>query len=268
MKVRGKVIVVTGGGNGIGREVVLELLRRDARVAAIDVRQASLDETASIAAAGDRLLTLECDLTDRAAVQALPDRIVDALGPVDGLVNVAGIIQPFVRLAELDYDTIERVMAVNFWGTVHTVKTFLPGLLQRPTAHISNVSSMGGFLPVPGQTAYGASKAAVKLLSEGLYAELLGTPVGVSVVMPGAVATDIASNSGVGAPAGVDAADAPKFPSTAPTDAARIIVDGIEDNRLHVFVGRDSRMMDVARRIAPKGATRLIYRKMRSLLDA
>ena len=76
------------------------------------------------------------------------------------------------------------MLAVNFWGPVHTTKAFLPHLVARPRAHLVNVSSMGAFLPVPGQTAYGASKAAVRLLTEGLHAELAGTSVSVTVVFP------------------------------------------------------------------------------------
>lgn len=267
MKIAGKVIVVIGGGNGIGREVVLELLRRDARVAAVDLRQDSLDETVRLAGAGDRLATFRVDITDRALVEALPAQVASALGPVDGLVNVAGIIQPFVRLADLDFAAIERVIDVNLYGTLHTVKAFLPHLLERPVAHVANVSSMGGFLPVPGQTVYGASKAAVRLMTEGLYAELLDTNVGVSVVFPGAVRTDITANSGVDSPVAASDAEASKFPTTAPDDAARTIVDGIEKDRLHIYVGRDSRLMNLLNRLAPRRSTHLIQRQMKGLLD-
>lgn len=197
MKFAGKIMVVTGGGNGIGRQVVLELLRRGAIVAAVDIRQESLDETATNAEAGERLTTHVVDITDRERTEALSDDVVAAHGAVDGSINVAGIIQPFVKLNELEYDIIERVINVNLYGTIHMVKAFLPRLMERPVAHVANVSSMGGFLPVPGQTIYGASKAAVKLMTEGLYAELLETNVAVSVIMPGAVGTDITGNSGV-----------------------------------------------------------------------
>lgn len=266
MKVAGKVIVVIGGGNGIGRHVVLELLRRTARVAAVDLRQESLDETVALAEAGDRLATFQLDVTDRAAVDALPERVVGALGEVDGLVNVAGIIQPFIRLADLDYDAVDRVIDVNFYGTLHTVKAFLPLLLQRPVAHVANVSSMGGFLPVPGQTVYGASKAAVKLMTEGLYAELRDTHVGVSVVFPGAVRTGIATNSGVDTPSSAAGEDGPRFPMTEPDKAAEIIVDGIEGDRFHVYVGRDARLMNLLNRLAPRRSTHLIQRQMKELL--
>ena len=268
MKVVSKVIVVIGGGNGIGRHVVLELLRRGARVAAVDVRQESLDETVELAGVGERLATFRVDITDRAAVEALPEQVVDALGEVDGLINVAGVIQPFVRLVDLDYEAIQRVIDINLYGTLHTIKAFLPRLLERPVAHVTNVSSMGAFLPVPGQTIYGASKAAVKLMTEGLYAELLETDVGVSLVMPGAVKTDITTNSGVESPSAGASEKGSRLPTTQPDEAARTIVDGMESDRFHVYVGRDSRVMNVASRIAPKRATHLIQRKMMQLLGS
>lgn len=263
MKVSGKVWVVTGGGSGMGRELVLELLRRGASVAAVDVREDGLRLTAELAAAGSRLSTHVLDITDRDATDALPGQVLAAHGVVDGLINNAGIIQPFVPVRDLDDVTIERVLSVNFLGTVNLVRAFLPLLLDRPRAHVANVSSMGGFFPFPGQTMYGASKAAVKLMTEGLYAELLDTPVSVSVVMPGAVATHIAENSGLAAPTAADA----KVPMTPADRAARIMIEGIEKDRLHIYVGRDARMMSIAVKVAPRRAIGLVQRRMRGLLS-
>jgi NAD(P)-dependent dehydrogenase (short-subunit alcohol dehydrogenase family) len=258
MMVRGKVWVVTGGGSGMGRELVLLLLQRGAQVAAVDVSAVGLDETAALAGAGDRLSVHVVDITDRAAVEMLPSAVVGAYGVVDGLVNNAGIIQPFVPIADLDYDAIERVLDVNLMGTVHLVKAFLPLLLERPEAHIANVSSMGGFFPFPGQTMYGASKAAVRLFTEGLYAELLDTAVTISVIMPGAVATAITENSGVGTPGG----DEGGVPMTPPDKAARIMVAGIEKDRLHIYVGLDARLMSLAIKVAPRPAIKFVQRQM------
>ncbi|MDX1447430.1 MAG: SDR family NAD(P)-dependent oxidoreductase [Acidimicrobiia bacterium] len=266
MDFRDKVVVVTGGGDGIGREVVLELLRRGAKVAAVDFRKVALDLTDELAGDGDRLATFVADITDRLQTEKLPARVAERLGAADVVVNVAGIIQPFVELADLDYPAIERVIDVNLYGTIHVDKAFLPTLLERPEAHLANVSSMGGFLPVPGQTIYGATKAAVKLMTEGLYAELLETNVGVSVIMPGAIATEITKNSGVAVP-GVDAEQADRFPTTSPADAARIILDGIEAGKLHIHVGRDSKLMGILNRLSPKRSTHLIQRQMKSLLS-
>ena len=189
MKVQGKVIVVTGGGNGIGRELALLLLRKGAKVAAVDISEKGLQETAELA--GDlktKISTHVVNITDREAVAALPQKVIATHGVIDGLINCAGIIQKFVRVKDLTLADIDRVMNVNFYGTVNMTIAFLTHLLSRPEAHLVNVSSMGGFLPVPGQTIYGASKAAVKLFTEGLYSELLDTPVQVTVVFPGAMA--------------------------------------------------------------------------------
>ncbi len=266
MDANGKNWIVTGGGNGIGREVVVELLRRGAGVAAVDLRADSLAETAELAGAAAKLATFELDITDRNAVFALPDRVVAELGTIDGLINVAGIIQPFIPFAELDEDTMRRVVDVNLWGTIHPIRAVLPHLLDRPDAHIVNVSSMGGFLPVPGQTVYGASKAAVKLLTEALWTELRETNIGVSVVMPGGVSTDITTNSGVDMPADADANES-KFPMTTPHEAAKQIIAGIEKNRLHVYIGKDSKAMGALVRLAPKQAAKLIQRQMKDLLQ-
>ncbi|MFN8098765.1 MAG: SDR family NAD(P)-dependent oxidoreductase [Dermatophilaceae bacterium] len=268
MKLRDKVFVVTGGGNGIGREVVLELLARGARVAAVDLRQAGLDETLGLAGTNaPRLSTHAVDVADRAAVAALPAAVEAAHGAVDGLLNVAGIIQRFVPVADLDFADMEKVMAVNFWGVVNTTKAFLPVLLTRPEACLVNVSSMGGFAPVPGQTVYGASKAAVKLFTEGLYAELRGTPVAVTVVFPGGVATGITENSGVAMPGGAAAEEAGSSMSmTTATAAARQILTGIEKGSYRVVIGRDARGLDAMTRLAPQRATDFVAKKMASLL--
>ncbi|WP_294180731.1 SDR family oxidoreductase [uncultured Schumannella sp.] len=265
MDVSGKVFVVTGGGNGIGREVVLQLLARGARVAAVDLNADALAETASLAAADDALSTHTIDITDRSAVEALPAAVTAAHGAIDGLVNVAGIIQPFVKVAELGYDQIERVMNVNFWGVVNTTKTLLPTLLARPAASLVNVSSMGALAPVPGQAAYGASKAAVKLFTEALYAELQGTNVAVTVVFPGAVGTGIATNSGVEIPNMPDA-DAAQRKTTSPAEAGLVIVEAIAKGEFRVRIGSDATMLDRLSRLSPRRATLLIAKQMKDLL--
>lgn len=264
MQVNGKVFVVTGGGNGIGREVVLALLDKGAKVAAVDLSAGGLAETANLSRGSAALSTHTVSITDRAGVEALPAEVIARHGQVDGLINVAGIIQPFVRINDLAYADIERVMNVNFWGVLNMVKTFLPELLKRPEGHIVNVSSMGAYAPVPGQSVYGASKAAVKLLSEGLYAELLDTKVGVTIVFPGATATNIAGNSGI-VMAGMDAASS-KFKMTSPKETARLLIEGIEKNTLHVFAGSDAKMMDRMARYAPNRVGKIIYKQMKSLL--
>lgn len=267
MQIADKVFVVTGGGNGMGREVVLGLIQRGARVAALDLSADGLAETVKLASAPEgRLTTHIVNVADRGAVEKVAKEVEKAHGQVDGLLNVAGIIQPFVKVQDLDYSVMERVMNVNFWGVVHTIKTFLPALLARPEAAILNVSSMGGFLPVPGQSFYGASKAAVKLLTEALYAEMQGTNVAVTVVFPGGVSTEITKNSGVDMPT-MDPAMAAKAPKgTTPADAGRQIIEAMEQGKYRHRIGSDARFMDRFSRLAPRRATVLIANQMKSLL--
>ncbi len=267
MKIESKVYVVTGGGNGIGRELVLNLLRRGARVAAVDINEAALQQTTELAGTlKERLSTHVVNIADRAAVEALPADILKFHRTVDGLINCAGIIQKFVKFKDLPYSEIDRMIDVNLYGTLSMTKAFIPYLMQRPEAHIINVSSMGGFLPVPGQTIYGASKAAVKLFTEGLHSEMAGTNVHVTIVFPGAIETNIAQNSGAHIDTG-KSRPSKTMKTTPATVAAEVIVDGIQRNSYRVLVGSDARLMDFLSRAAPKQAAAFINKAMGSLLN-
>lgn len=267
MKIENKVFVVTGGGNGIGRELVLQLVNCGARVAAVDISEEGLQETVKLAGrSGEKISTHAVDITDAAAVEALPEKVIAAHGSVDGLINNAGIIQPFIRVNDLTIPQINKVFNVNFTGLLLMTKTLLPHFLKRPEAHIVNLSSMGGFLPVPGQTIYGASKAAVKLFTEGLHSELLDSNVHVTLVFPGAIKTNITVNSGVMTQEQIEKQDMGKMKMTEPDKAAQMIINGIEKNAYHVFAGSDAKFMDFLVRLNPKGAAKFIYNQMKSLL--
>lgn len=264
MDIRNKVIVVTGGGAGIGREVTDQLLDKGATVHVLDLKVDALTEAAGRT---DKLVAHQVNIADRDAVNAVAEDIeVGGTGPVDGLINVAGVIQDFIDVNDLPVDAIERVMNVNFWGTVNTSKAFLPTLLSRPEAALVNVSSMGGLVPVPGQSAYGASKAAVKLFTEGLQAELRKSAVSVSVVFPGGVATDITKNSGVtSGPGGASAEDMEDASTsdaasklTTPQDAAAAIIRAVETGRPRVRIGKDAVAMDILGRLLPSKSISLM----------
>ncbi len=266
MKVNGKTLLVTGAGGGVGRELVLLLLSKGASVAAVDISEARLKETAKIANS-KKLTTHICDLSKKTEVEKLFDEVIAAHKEVDGVINNAGVIQPFVKIQALDYDKIEAVMKINFYGPLYVTKTFLPHLLERPVAHVLNVSSMGGFFPVPGQAIYGASKAALKLMTEALAAEMIGTNVHVTVVFPGAIETDIAKNSKIDMK-GMDAADAPKMKMLKASEAAQIIVKGMEKNKFQVYAGKDSKLMKFIYKINPKMAPRMMYKALKDQLES
>ena len=268
MKVKGKTVLVTGAGSGMGRALTLQLLEMGAKVVAIDLNEDSLNETVALSSAdSERILTKVLNITDREAVFALPEEVSGTFGEVDAIINNAGIIQPFINVEALELEKIEQVMNVNFYGTLYMIKAFLPSLKTRSEAHIVNISSMGGFLPVPGQSIYGASKAAVKLLTEGLAAELRDTNVNVTVVFPGAIETNITTNSGLEDMRASDtsSAEANKFKPLPAREAAKIIIDGMEKNMYRVLVGKDATFLDRFSRISPKRAGDFIAKKMASL---
>ena len=162
---------------------------------------------------------------------------------------------------DLDYEQIQRVMDVNFYGTLYMCKSFLPHLLNRTEAHITNVSSMGGFLPVPLQTIYTASKAAVKMLTEGLHLELRDTNVGVTVVFPGGVDTNLVQNSGIE----IKGVESHSYKMLSANEAAAIIIKGMENKKYRVLAGNDAKIMDFLYRLNPKKATDIIANKIKTL---
>jgi NAD(P)-dependent dehydrogenase (short-subunit alcohol dehydrogenase family) len=256
MQLSGKVVVVTGAGSGIGRELALNLSRRRARVAAVDYDRTSLLETATMVSSDGGIISSHVvDVSDQQQVEALTTDVLGVHGCVSGLVNNAGIIHEHRNIEHLPQDQVERVFNVNWWGTYYMTQAFLPLLRIQPEAFISNVSSMGGYMPFPGQVAYGASKAAVKLLTEGLRVELRrDSNINVSVVYPGAVSSGITENS---PDIPRDFKDKVRDMSTqkkvgvSSEKAARTIVHGIEREKPRILVGPDSWIIDKLYRLMP-----------------
>lgn len=166
MVIKNKVWVITGAGSGLGRALTLEIIAKGGSVAMVDINEESLIETESLAGSNSSKLSKHTiDITNKEKVHNFPEEVIKIHGTVDGLINNAGIIQPFININELGYDKIEQVLNINFYGSLYMIKAFLPHLLKRPDAHIANISSLGGFMPFPGQSIYGASKAALKLVT-------------------------------------------------------------------------------------------------------
>lgn len=266
MNVNNKVIVVTGAGGGIGQHLVLQLLEKNASVAAVDINPAALHETQLLAEQfGIRLSLHTADISSKDSVANLVKEVLAHHGCVDGIINNAGIVQPFVPLSELSDESIDRLINVNIYGVLNITRAFLPLLLDRPEAHIANVSSMGGLFPFPTQTVYGATKAAIKIISEGLFAELRSTKVGVTAIYPGAIVTNITRNSGAHNQKLEDLHG--KFKGTPPPIAAKRIINGIEKNRFSVVIGIDGNILSRLYRLFPKATIVMISAAMKSALS-
>ena len=264
MKFNDKVIVVTGAGGGVGRELVMQLLEKGASVAAVDINRQALEETRKQAGTNAGKVSIHvADITDKARVGLLPSEVKSFHGRIDGLINNAGIIQPFITLAEIDENAVGRQMSINFFGMMNMTRAFIPFIAETTEACIVNVSSMGGFLPVPGQSVYGASKAAVKIATESMRMELSKTNIAVSLVIPGGIETDIKKNSGL---ENSEITEEDKKNAgvqlTKPCDAAAAILKGAEKKKAKILVGNDAKMMDLLYRLAPQKACGMISKVM------
>ena len=265
MKLKDRVAVVTGAGSGIGRGLALALARRGCHLALVDIDAEGLAATARQAEAlGARISSHVLDVADRAAVAALPATLRAAHGRIDVLVNNAGVALggTFEQVSEADFDWL---MAINFEAVVRMTRAFLPLLRESDEARIVNVSSVYGLISPPGQSAYSASKFAVRGFSNALRHELAGTRVGVTVAHPGGVATAIVRNARV--PAGVAPAEiaarralSEKMLRMDPARAGEIIVGAVERRRARVLVGNDAVIIAVLERLAPVRYWRLLAR--------
>lgn len=262
MRISGGVFVVTGAGNGMGQQVAIGLAQQGAAIAAVDIDGEGLDHTAEVVRThGAQVSTHTLDITDTVRVAALPNEIQSIHGSIDGVVNIAGIIHKFASFLDLSAADTERIMAVNFTGTVNMCRAFLPLLLDRPEANLTNMSSLAALLPFATQSVYGASKGAVKQFSECLYAELFDTKVHVVTVFPGNIDTNLTGNSGVEM---LDAGGR-KVRSTSPEAAAQKIIDGIAHDRFRVLIGTDARALDIFSRLSARRATRLVAEQIKSV---
>jgi len=259
MEIKGKNVIVTGGASGVGKELTKQLLEHGCNVAAIDINGKNL-ENLKKELDSKRLRTYVVDMGDVESIKAFRENYKKEYSDVDIIINNAGIIQPFVKVGELEDKTINKVMNVNFFGPVNLIRFFMDDLIKdRSEQYIVNVSSMGGFFPFPGQTIYGASKAALKIFTEGLYAELIKTNVRVMIVLPGAMNTNITVNSNVKMDMGKEDSN---FKLLEPSIAAKKIIEGIEKNKFKLFLGSDAKFLKLLYKINSKAAISFINKKM------
>ena len=263
MKIKGCVAVLTGAGSGIGRALALALARGGCQLALVDINAAQLAQTAEQARQlGVQVSEHPTDVADRAAIAGLPEQVVAEHGQVDLLINNAGVALGGT-FEQVTVENFDWLMAINFDAVVCMTRAFLPLLKQRPAARIVNLSSLFGLITPAGQTAYCASKFAVRGFSHALRLELVGSPVGVTVVHPGGIATAIASSAR--APEGICEKElavrlkrTEKLLRMPPEKAADIILRGIGRDKARVIVGNDALVLSWLERLLPASYWRLL----------
>jgi short-subunit dehydrogenase len=259
-EIRGAAAAVTGAASGIGRALALELAARGCDLALADRDEAGLQTVAAeIAKASPQKVSIH--RVDVGAPEQIADFAQAAVSAHPGLnivVNNAGVAL-LGQFGEIDQTQMDWLMNINFWGVVHSTRAFLPHLARQREAHIVNLSSIFGIVAPPGQTAYAAAKFAVRGFSEALRHELqmAASPIKLSVVHPGGVATNIARNSRAGVGVTDNARRAQSIErfdavaKTTPKVAALRIITGIEKNQPRILIGNDARFMDLLQRFRP-----------------
>ena len=247
--VTGKVVVITGAGSGIGRALALRCARAGALLALSDWDRDGLAESVALAeqAGAQKVRQDVVDVSDRAAVATWAAGVVEELGRVDLVVNNAGV-SATGDFTDLSYDDLDWIVGINFWGVVHGSKEFLPHLVASGNGALVNISSLFGLVSVPGQSAYNATKYAVRGLTEAIREEMLVDrhPVTVTCVHPGGIRTGISRHgrkaAGLDA-ARIDALFDQKLAKMTPDRAAEIIVRAVLKNQARCLVGMDAHVM-------------------------
>ena len=264
-------MAITGAGSGIGRALAGVLAERGCNLALSDVNEESLAQTAQTLAgerAGARTLsdaqltTTTLDVADRDAFHDWRDATLKHFGSVDGIVNNAGVtVQQSV--VDMSYDDFEWIVDINFWGVVYGTKAFLPHFLERDIGWIVNISSVFGIIGFPTQSAYNATKFAVRGFTEALRWELEGTGVTACTVHPGGIQTDIVRNARVhrNLDGSTDHERAirqfDRVARTSARDAAITIADGMERRAPKILIGNDARLIEAVQRLAPESYGKL-----------
>ena len=249
--VAGKMVAITGGARGIGKATALALIRRGARVAIGDLDLELAEKTA--AELGGNAVAFKVDVTDRDSFVTFLDDAERELGPLDVLIDNAGIM-PLGRFEEETDETTKMLIDINLHGVIYGTKLALERMIPRRSGHIVNIASQAGKAGIPGGATYCATKHAVVGLSEAVRLENLENGIEISCVMPAVVNTEL--GSGLTDTRGVKKLE--------PEEVAEAIVEAIETNRFDVWVPRSSAGIAVALNMVPRSGREFIARTMKA----
>jgi hypothetical protein len=256
----GKVAAITGAASGIGRALAVSLAEQGCDLALSDIEGDELEKTAALARReGADVTTTWVDVADQEAVFDWADAVVDHFGRVNLVFNNAGV-SVSATVEALDYEDFEWLMDINFWGVVHGTKAFMPYLRDSGEGHVVNLSSLFGIIALPTQSAYNASKFAVRGFTESLRAELdyEDGPVSCTSVHPGGVKTNIANSARIGgtgvlerSPSDIVEEFNNELARLSPEKAAEQILEAVRKDRRRVLVGGDARLLEKLQRLLP-----------------
>lgn len=263
-----KVAAITGAGSGIGRALAINLAGQGCALALSDVNSAGLTETAKACEAkGVKVTQTKVDVANRDAIYAWAEASAKAHGRINLVFNNAGVALG-AAVDGMKFEDFRWIMDINFWGVVHGTQAFLPHLKASGDGHVINISSIFGIIGVPSQSAYNASKFAVRGFTEALRMELdmAKSPVSTTCVHPGGIKTNIARAARfddnmkalIGQEAEQGKARFEKMFITTPETAAETILKGVRRNSRRVLIGPDAVAVDLMQRLLPTGYQKLV----------
>jgi short-subunit dehydrogenase len=252
-----KTAVITGAGSGIGRALALNLAEEGCHLAISDINQATLSETENLLKDKKiKVYSEVLDVSNKEAMQAYPEKVIQNLGEVHILINNAGVSMA-ATVEEHKVEDYEWLMGINFWGVLFGTKYFLPYLQESTEAHIVNLSSLFGLISNPNQSSYNAAKFAVRGFTDSLRQELRGSNIGVTCIHPGGIRTNLTNSAlFVSSPGGKTreqfCAAFDKYAGVTPDKAAKAIIKGIKKKKVRVLIGPDAIIGDIVQRIMPQ----------------
>lgn len=270
------VVIITGAGSGIGRQLAIQAVAKGATVIATDINEGGLAETRT-GSSGDMTL-LRLDVSDADAIKTFADQIIPTLNNRRLiLINNAGVALGSGPFSDTDLGDFEWLLTINLWGVIRMTKAFLPYLQSqdragRQAGHIVNMSSVFGLAGVMNQSAYSTAKFGVRGFTDVLRMELLDTRIGVTCVHPGGIKTNIAINARVGKNSQVtdallekSASGFEKMARTTAEEAARQIWRGVEKNKARILIGSDARMIERITRLFPTAYVKMMRKQIENV---
>ncbi|QDK99361.1 SDR family NAD(P)-dependent oxidoreductase [Acinetobacter tandoii] len=257
-----KVAAVTGAGSGIGQQLALLLAKQGCHLSLSDINEQGLAKTVELLKDSNvRVTTKKLNVADREAMREWAEETVKDHGSVNMIFNNAGVALGST-VEGASYDELEWIVGINFWGVVYGTKEFLPLIKQTGDGHIINISSLFGLTAQPTQSAYNATKFAVRGFTESLRQELDIENCGVSAlcVHPGGIRTNIANDArmndslrSLGMNPEKSARTFNKLLRIPPEEAAREILNAVQKDKRRVLIGNDAKSLDLIQRILPTG---------------
>ena len=272
-KLKGKVAAITGVGSGIGRALAILLAQKGCDLALNELDKARLEETVEMCRKENssiKIFNRSFDVSVEKEVRSFAANTINTFGKVDLVINNAGVALGPVKAENIKKKDFDWIMGINFWGMVYGTQAFTPYLKKQKEAALVNISSVFGLIGVAYQAAYCTTKFAIRGYTESLRMEVLNDAphLVVHTVHPGGIATKIADRQRwvLDSPEPEDS-DVNQFLVMPPSQAAAIIVNGIQNKKSKILIGSDARQIDRVQRMFPERYTKMAWKSKFSKLD-